>query len=695
MPRDGYQPKPGQTQNPLGDRIVAVLTRENGALQLHPTKEKVPSKNNIDPRDYDLGDAKEGDIVVLNTAKHVVTKVLGTRETPGIIGLISFYEAGGLSHVFNEAVLKEAEGLAVPDLGDREDLRNLPLVTVDGDDSRDFDDAIHAVKKADGGYHLTVAIADVSYYVRPGSELDQEAYRRGNSYYYPDGVVPMLPEALSNGICSLKPNEDRAVMVYHLDIDKDGNLTDYKINRGLMRSAARITYDELQAAKDGKPSEQLKPLMDTVVNPLYDAYEILKKAALARGKVELHGDPRTAASHFVIEEFMVLANTAGDAALKQSIHRYHPAPSGTKLEELGLFLRERGLKLPADVSHPTAFSPLLQQIKGRPDERQILSAISRAQSKAVYDAFNDGHYGLALLPEQGQGYAHHTSPIRRYSDLENHRLLVEAFNLGAGGITSSEKSRLQEISTHITETEIIATKSERYADDRQAAKLLEPHIGKSFKGHISGVIKGGVFVKLAETGAEGYVRLSALPDDIYTVDKETRTCTGQNGHVFHMGDELEVSVVRADSLTGDVLLSAGGTGKYYSQNSGADHTAGKKEMAAALQDHIGESYSGTIVNVTKAGLFVRMDGMKEDALVPFRNLPNDYYELDAAAKSCKGRDSGATYKAGDKIDVKVARVELDRGHVYLAANDNAKGAARPQPNNNHKKGQKHRGPRHR
>lgn len=697
MPRDGNKPPRRPQQRAVSERVVGIIINNNGHLELHDVSRKGPlSANNSTVIDF--ADAKEGDIVVAkrkepqNPLSDVsITRILGTRETPGILGLVSFYEQGGLSATFNEAVLRETPNLAVPDLGDREDLRNVPLVTVDGADSRDFDDAIYAEKKPDGGYHLIVAIADVSYYVRPGSELDKEAYSRGNSYYFPDGVVPMLPEALSNGICSLKPHEDRAVMVYHLDIDKDGNLTDYKINRGLMKSAARITYEELQAAKDGKPSEQLKPLMETVVNPLYGAYSILKKASLARGKIDMHGLDNADTSHYVIEEFMILANIAGDKALEQSIHRYHAPPPEKKLEELGRFLAERGLALPEDVSDPRAFGPLLEQAKQRPDASAITNAIARAQSKAVYDPLNDGHYGLAL-----EGYGHHTSPIRRYSDLVNHRLLTEAFNLGAGAITPGEKAKLAETAEHITNTEIIATKAERAADDRFAAKALEDHVGETFKGKIRGMVEGGLFVKIDGMSAEGYLRLNTLPDDNYTVDKVAGLCKGEN-HSYSKGDELEVTVVKADSLTGDVLLSAGGSGANQAarEQDKENHAANKQETAKALQSHVGQNYEGTITGINRAGIFVRIDGMKADGLILYRDLPEDFYQASPDGKSCTGRKTGNSYAVGDRLHVSVAEVDVAKSNVYLATNDNASsGAPKAPQQKQHNNNGKTRGPKH-
>ncbi len=558
------------------DTIVGILVKEGGGLRLQPCNKK--EKSNL----YTLGSlgpskAKEGDIVVakrLPGLKADVTRVLGQKNSPGILTSISIYEHG-LSEIFSSAALNAAKTMTVPDLGNREDLRNIPLVTVDGPDSRDFDDAIFAEHTKDGGMHLIVAIADVSWYVRPGSELDQVAYERGNSTYLPDRAVPMLPEDLSNGLCSLKPNVDRAVMAAHLWIDKDGNLTQKKVTRGLMRSAARLTYTQLQAAKDGNPDATTTPLMNNVVTPLYEAYDILKKARQTRGALDLalpeykaqvndKGETVKVAksdeseSHQVIAEFMILANAAVDQLLDEAkapcVHRSHEAPPDKKLEILREQLKAVGIDLPKNgIKEALDFKEVTEKARQLPADEavEVIKNIARAQSKARYDTHEPSHFGLAL-----ERYAHFTSPIRRYADLLNHRSLAEAFNLGAGALDASQKSRLDEMADHINETELRSVKIERAADDRYAADYLSKKTGHTFKGQITGVINGAVFIRLDGLGCEGMLPAKFLPQDNYNFDQQNKTLTGQkSGRVFQRGDEMTVAVKEADGLTGSIVLT--------------------------------------------------------------------------------------------------------------------------------------------
>jgi ribonuclease R len=565
----------------LSKNFVGVIPEDGGALAIKPCSKKERSTvYSLNPQR--LNGAKPGDVVLAerpaggsHDAK--ILQVLGNKTTPGIFSTISLYEAG-LSEKFSEAASKQAQGLTVPELGDREDLRDIPLVTVDGPDSRDFDDAIYAEDLPDGGKHLIVAIADVSFYVRPGDAIDQEAYKRGNSTYLPDRAVPMIPRELSNGLCSLNPHEDRACMVYHLYVDKDGNLVDKKINRGLMRSAARLTYEQLQAAKDGKPDATTAPLMDNVVNPLYEAYDILKAAAGKRGMLELgsneyktkvdadgkalhmvkEGDE---ASHDVIAQFMILANIAGDMTLNEArvaaIHRYHAAPPEHKLKALSDFLGTVGLSLPpgANTDDQETFRKIIEQAEKLPDGGESVKvAISMAQSKAIYDSALDGHFGLAL-----PAYGHHTSPIRRYADLMNHRALVTALGLGEGGLNDDQLERIQEIAEHITETEIKSDRAERAADDRYAADVVSRRIGEEFNGRVTGVIGNGFFVRLEDEGvegAQGMVPVRTL-NDFYNFDPAAKTLTGsKKKKVYKSGDKISVRVKDADSLAGSITLTA-------------------------------------------------------------------------------------------------------------------------------------------
>lgn len=550
------------------DRVVGEVVRsKEGKLQVSPSNEKGKGTQ------YDLApgglSVREGDVVVAQrvhqngAACAEVKRVLGQKTSPGILSLVSLCEKG-LSDEFSKAALNEAKSIApVTSLDGREDLRSVPLVTVDGADTRDRDDAIYAEKIADGGRHLIVAIADVSWYVRPGTAVDKEAYERGNSTYFPDRVLPMLPPELSNGLCSLNPGQDRAVMAYHLWIDKDGDLTNFKINRGLMNSAACLTYDQLQAAKDGNPDAVMAPLMDTVVTPLYEAYEILKAAAEKRGMLDLNASRDTAVSHDVIAQFMILANIAGDTALTEAkaaaIHRFHDAPPEDKVKSLRQYIERFGLTLPSGdkITDSLPFKDLIDRTKQLPNGDEIIGsvigAITRAQSKAVYDAQNDGHFGLAL-PK----YGHHTSPIRRYSDLLHHRSLVEVFNMGAGALTGAEKSRLDEMAEHISQTEMTSTKAERSANERfKVAKLFEL-TGKELTGRIVHISPAGLFVRLdVPGGTNGLLPMRYLSGDNYTHDKTQHTLTGKHhGKVYKTGDSIKVLLKEANALKGSVILKA-------------------------------------------------------------------------------------------------------------------------------------------
>jgi ribonuclease R len=584
-------------------KIVGVINEFHGRLQVDPCDKKQRNVHyEISPAN--MNGARLGDVVVVDKASQSdvkVTRVLGNRNTPGILGLISICEKG-MSETFNQATLNEAKGMTVPDLTGREDLRKIPLVTIDGADTRDIDDAVFAEKTADGGFHLIVAIADVSWYVKPGSALDKEAYERGNSTYLPDRVVPMLPEALSNGLCSLNPHVDRACMAFHIWIDKDGNLTKQKVVRGLMNSAARLTYDQVQAAKDGKPDATTAPLMNNVITPLYDAYAALRKAREARGAMDLDqpeykvsvgtdgkasvGSHARIDSQRVIEEFMIIANVAAATALEDKnapcVYRVHDKPPYMNKAAndlgfdsgLGEYLNSFGLKLPkGDVTTTATFQGLIEQAAKMPNGHLIIKAIIRAQAKASYSTHNIGHFGLAL-----ERYAHFTSPIRRYSDLLVHRSLAAAFNMGAGGLTSAEKAVLEEKAQHISETEKLSAQAERSAGDRFSAAYLSGKIGKEFTGRVTGVTPAGLFIRLDSSGSDGLLPLRFLPQDYYDLDNKEHTLIGrEHGRVYRIGAAITVRLKEANSLTGSVTLVP-------ANDNSADLPGFKKIPAARPQD---------------------------------------------------------------------------------------------------------------
>ncbi|HLG87641.1 MAG TPA: ribonuclease R [Alphaproteobacteria bacterium] len=531
------------------------------------------------------GGAEAGELVIaevlpstrLGLKQAKIVQRLGDGSAPGAISLMAIH-ARDLPTEFSEAALAEADHAKVPKLAGREDLRDVPLVTIDGPDARDFDDAVWTEPDTDkenqGGWHLIVAIADVAHYVGPASHLDREAYMRGNSVYFPDRVVPMLPEALSNGLCSLKPGEPRACLAFHLWIDRKGKLLRHRLVRGLMRSAARLTYEQVQAAIDGAPDDTTGPLLEPVIRPLYRAYEALTAARAARGTLELDLPERKVVlddkgrvasiaararldSHRLIEEFMIAANVAAAETLEgrgqAGLYRVHDQPDPVKLEAVRTFIRGlgQGLSLAkGQVITPAQLTRLLVQAKDLPEAQLISDIVLRAQAQAIYSHENIGHFGLAL-----RRYAHFTSPIRRYADLIVHRALIGTLTLGPDGLDEQTVVRLPEIGAHISMTERRAAEAEREAVDRFTAAYLSERVGATFSGRISGVARFGLFVRLDETGADGIVPVSTLPQDFYHYEEAHHRLVGRRtGQVYRLADRVKVRLVEADPMTGSTVF---------------------------------------------------------------------------------------------------------------------------------------------
>lgn len=503
--------------------------------------------------------------------KAKLKKIIGHDGDVKAISLIAIHEYG-LRNNFSEEVLAETRDMKVPPLGKREDLRKVPLVTIDGADARDFDDAVFAEKDTDpknpGGYHLIVAIADVSYYVRSGQELDKEAFQRGNSTYFPDRVVPMLPEALSNDLCSLRPKEDRACMAMHMWIDAHGKLLRYRPVRALMRSAARLIYEQVQAAMDGVVDETTDGLVEPVLRPLYDVYDILLKARVKRGSLDIEMPERQVIvdaqgnmsgvkererldSHRLIEEFMVLANVAAARALEDKdagcIYRVHGRPSNEKLDSARGFLETLGYSLPkGQVVKPENLNAILHKARDTETAHVVNTIILRSQAQALYHPENEGHFGLGL-----DKYAHFTSPIRRYADLIVHRSLARAYGLGDGGLTDREDSTLHDISDNISKSERKSMEAERASIDRFTASWLSERTGYECEGRISGVSRFGLFIRLNENGAEGIVPIRSLPNDFYIHDEHQHALIGRRSRrVFRLCAPVRVRIANADRLTG-------------------------------------------------------------------------------------------------------------------------------------------------
>ncbi|HYD98031.1 MAG TPA: ribonuclease R [Alphaproteobacteria bacterium] len=564
-------------------RVLGIVERQrDGSLRLKPTDKR--QKHELAVMPADAADAVEGEIVVaevlpatrLGLRRARITERIGHIGAPRAISLLAIHSAD-IPTVFPEAALEQAERALPAPLAGRDDIRDIPLVTIDGRDARDFDDAVFAEPDPEvaGGWHIVVAIADVAHYVTSGSPLDKEAFLRGNSAYFPDRVVPMLPEALSNDLCSLRPDEDRACLAVHMWIDAGGQLTRHRFLRGLMRSRARLTYEQVQEAMDGGPDEHTSPLLDPIIRPLYGAFRALLAARKSRGtldldvperKVELDAEGRVVRidtrarfdSHRLIEEFMICANVAAAQALEARstplLYRIHDQPGLEKLENLRQFLGGMGYKLPTGKLAPEHFLRILERAEGRPEQFLVNELVLRSQAQAVYGPENVGHFGLAL-----SRYAHFTSPIRHYADLIVHRALIRAYGLGADGLTDDEIARLPAIGEHISVTERRAAAAERDAVERYAAAFLAERVGAFFPARVSGVTRFGLFVRLEEVGADGLVPISTLPRDYYNHDEAQHALIGERtGRTYRLGQMLRVRLVEADPTLGSLSFVVAG-----------------------------------------------------------------------------------------------------------------------------------------
>ena len=563
------------------NRVMGLVVKIPRGFILKPTDRK--AKYDFDLMQADLNGAEPGDLCIaevqpargLRNKRVRVIEVIGQQDDPKAISLVAMHTVG-IKPEFPKAVIDETKDMIVPDLKGREDLRTVPLVTIDGADARDFDDAVFA-EETDDGFHLIVAIADVAYYVTFGSQLNKEALRRGNSTYFPDRVVPMLPEKLSNDLCSLVPRENRATLAVHMWIDKQGKLQKHKFVRGLMRSEARLTYEQVQAAKDGVTDDITGPLMERVINPLYKAYDILWKAREERSALDLDLPERRIVineknemsgvrlrerldSHKLIEEFMILANVAAAQALEARktpcVYRVHERPSPDKLDAVRDFIEGFGLSLPkGQVLKPAQINTLLHKAANLPYSQVISQVVLRCQAQAHYNPENSGHFGLAL-----QRYAHFTSPIRRYADLLIHRALIRAYDLGPGGLHDEEMVRLEEMSQHISDTERKSMEAERSAIDRFTAAWLSERIDNEFDGRITGVTRFGLFVSLNETGADGIIPIRTLPDDFYDHDEKQHALIGRRSRrLYRLGAEIRVRLMEADPVTGGMVFGVTNT----------------------------------------------------------------------------------------------------------------------------------------
>jgi ribonuclease R len=587
--------------HPYAGRIVKIL--ERGAAQVLGIFKPIPEGGGrivpVDKkaRDRELlvrpGDesgAEDGDLVAATIARHGrggpqaarVRERLGSVKSEKALSLIALH-AHEIPHVFSAAALREAAEMRPVALAGREDWRETPLITIDPPDAKDHDDAVHAIRDPDpenpGGFIVTVAIADVAAYVRPGSALDREALERGNSVYFPDRVVPMLPERISNDLCSLRPAEDRPALAVRMVIASDGRKRRHSFQRIMMRSAAKLAYAQAQAAIDGRPDDITRPLLEPALRQLWAAYDCVRIARdrreplaleLPERKILLKPDgtvdrvvvPERLDAHRLIEEFMILANVAAAETLEKArtdlIYRVHDEPSLEKLRALGEVLASIGLKLSKQGAlKPALFNGILANVEKTEHRLFVNEVILRTQAQAEYAAENYGHFGLNL-----RRYAHFTSPIRRYADLVVHRALIRSLGGGPDALPGSvSREELAEIAARISTAERRAMAAERETIDRMIAHYMAEHIGATFDGQISGVTRAGLFVRLHESGADGFIPAATLGADYYRFDEARHALTGdRTGESHRLGDQVLVRLVEAAPVAGALrfeLLSEG------------------------------------------------------------------------------------------------------------------------------------------
>ncbi|HET8943075.1 MAG TPA: ribonuclease R [Rudaea sp.] len=556
-------------------RLVGRIAIDNGVVVVMPDDRRL-HQNVLIPPGKERG-ARSGQIVVAEITQPPneqrgpigeIISVLGERLTPSLIVEMAI-ASHGLPNEWPAAVLRDAADVepqvTSEEIAGRHDLRKIPLVTIDGDDARDFDDAVFAEPVA-GGFRLIVAIADVSHYVPVGTALDDEAQSRSTSVYFPGFVVPMLPETLSNGICSLNPKVERLCMACEMHVDFSGKVTRSKFHVAVMRSHARLTYTRVWQALGEKNADARQELADVLphLEHLHQVYKMLAKARQRRGAidfdtrevkfrlaatgevVQLDAEPRNDA-HKLIEECMIAANVEAAKFLDRhkipALYRVHAPPPESKYEDLLEFLREFSLKLPPLTQvTPGDYSALLKKIRDRPEAGLIQSVLLRSQSMAVYSPSDGGHFGLAL-----DAYAHFTSPIRRYPDLLVHRAIRYVLSKGKPSAYNYSANDMAALATHCSHNERRAEEAERDVDERYKCAWMEKHVGSEFDGIVSGVTSFGLFVELIQSQVSGLVHITQLPNDYYLFEPIRHLLKGERrGLEFRLGDAVRVQVMRAD-----------------------------------------------------------------------------------------------------------------------------------------------------
>jgi ribonuclease R len=574
--------------------VLGVVHQEGESFWLRPVEKKERRELPISDR----GRAEVGDLVLAEKTGRPprlaarVSEVLGDPFAPRSFSLIAIHKHG-IPHEFPERALEEAERVSTLELGPREDLTHVPIVAIDPADARDHDDAVWAAPDDEpanpGGWKAIVAIADVSFYVRPGSALDKEARKRGNSVYFPDRVVPMLPEMLSAHVCSLKEGEDRAALACHLQVAKDGQLKSWRFTRARVRIAANIAYEDAQAAMDElegndvvevasspcsmpkiKPSEPpvAQEVVESTLKPLWACWNALYKAREKRAPLDLDLPERRVMldekgrilsvaprerldAHKLIEDYMIAANVAAAKALEAKkapvMYRDHEPPSREKLVALKDYLETFGIPFAlGQVIRPETFNRIIERVGEADHKPEIMEQILRTQTQAYYGPDNHGHFGLAL-----GSYAHFTSPIRRYADLLVHRSLVRSYGLGEGGLTDAEAEAMDIIGESISQFERRAMEAERETIDRYVAAYLSERVGELVDCRITGVQPFGFFATVLGLGGDGLVPVSTLGTEYFRYDEASQTLTGEETELsFATGQRLKLRLVEANPVSG-------------------------------------------------------------------------------------------------------------------------------------------------
>jgi ribonuclease R len=598
----------------IGDRVLARTEEKGQGFIAHPMKKLARSAelslgvvkqegerfwlSPVDKRERrelfisDLKDAEPGDLVLCEVTGRPprvsarVDAVLGDPFAPRSFSLIAIHKHG-LSHEFAKEAIDEAHRVSKQPLGEREDLTHLPIVAIDPEDARDHDDAIWAEADGEGGWNAIVAIADVSFYVRPGSELDREARARGNSVYFPDRVVPMLPEELSADICSLKAGEDRAAMACHLKIDREGNLKSWRFTRAKVRIAANIAYEDAQAAMDAAEEERIEvssptcsmppvegpvptELVDKALKPLWACWRALFAARQKRDPLELDLPERRVMldekgriasiaprdrldAHRLVEDFMIAANVAAARALEAKkapvMYRVHEPPSREKLVALKDYLKTFGIEFAlGQAIKPGTFNRIIERLGESEGREEIMEQLLRTQMQARYGPERLGHFGLALAT-----YAHFTSPIRRYADLLVHRALVKVYGLGEGELPLGDEERFEQIGEQISMLERRAMEAERETVDRYVAAFLADQVGQLVQCRITGVQPFGFFATVEDLGGDGLLLAKDLGQEYFRYDEAARILVGEeSGDTYRVGQRLTLRLAEANPVSGSL-----------------------------------------------------------------------------------------------------------------------------------------------